>query len=529
MALLNYIHQSIFTPMFHIRFVRLVLGILLSGLHTLSNQAVAAPVDGARWVSGVNVNLRSEASLDAVIIKRLAINTQVKLTLTPGEGSKFCQVETLSSEKGFVACQYLSVKAITHEQVSSETSSSGKPNSDFNPERAFWLKPSASELIAFAGHLTVTRLTPAQLNAEAARKPQDFKFDEKSNQTILEPILQRPKVPELEAMKEHLAKGIVAPRAEQPLIAYKNLQKLEKLETSLSTNIKQKASRNPAEIARASEELEKFKNSILDNSYYQTGYFEELVALSKHISLPKVATSYFTHAREVVPPGAQAEQVSAAFSVPHTVQTSSGPRWLPGGHYGDIHIGGAWDFGIVKVQLAQPVKRTTIFRSGKLEVNDDRLLRSWYISDDSDESCPPGFAFGKPSVNMSTDNIKYDDKQQITKVIPRTPYFGNALFHFYTSDQIKTDRAQIKHIRSNRGFSLEKNPGVQPFSSSELMLVDLDLDGIADLAVWEGTGQSSNEIHAPVREDPYLRLFFVNIKGEWFYFDRDEYVYGCGC
>jgi hypothetical protein len=512
-----------------IRFISLALGLLLFASHVLSNQAVAASVSSARWVSGSNVNLRSAASLEAAIIKRLAINTQVKLSLAAVEGQKFCEVETLSNEKGFVACQYLSAQTITSVQVSSETLAGGKPNPDVNPERAFWLNPSAAALLEYARELTATRLTPAQLAAEAARKPQQFKYNEKTKQLIPEPILQRPKIPKLEAMKEHLAKGIIPRPVEHLLIAYKSILEIERLQGSLSLKVNQGAYRNSSEVASGAE-LNKLANRILEHAYFKAHYLEELVSLSKYIPLPRVVTSYFTQASEVVPPSAQAEQVSAVLSVPHTVQTSSGPRWVPGGHYGDVHIGGVWDFGVVTVQLSQPIMRTTIFRSGKLEANGDSRISSSYLTEDGDGDCPLGFSFGKPSVNMSTADIKYDDKGLIIESRPRVPYTGNALLHFYSSYPTATDRVEIKSKRSNQKISLKDfNFGALNISSSELILVDLDGDGVEDFAIWEATGRSPNEIHAPARDDPYLRYFFVNVKGEWFYFDRDEFVYGCGC
>jgi hypothetical protein len=131
---------------------------------------------------------------------------------------------------------------------------------------------------------------------------------------------------------------------------------------------------------------------------------------------------------------------------------------------------------------------------------------------------------------MSTVNLKYDDKGLVVSSKPRVPYFGNALLNYYSNSPAATDRAQIKSIRSNQKISIKDfSYGALNISSSELILVDLDGDGIDDFAIWEATGRSPNEIHAPARDDPYLRYFFVNVKGEWFYFDRDEYVYGCGC
>lgn len=512
-----------------IRFVSLAVGVLLSGAQALSNQAAIPSQSNARWVSGSNVNLRSAASLDAAIIKRLAINTQVKLTLAAIEGQKFCEVETLSTEKGFVACQYLSVKAIASEQSSSDSLAGGKQNPDDSPERNFWRNPSSAALIEYARELTATRLTPAQVAAENARRPNEFKFDEKLNQIILEPILQRPKNPKLEDMKAHLAKGIVPRPVSQPLIAFQSILEIEELQANLAVKLNHGVPHNSIDIARTAE-LNKIKQRIANNASFNLHYFDELVSLSKYISLPKVATSYFTKPGEVIPPSAQAEQASAVLSVPHTVQTSSGPRWVPGVRHGSIHIGGAWDFGTVTVQLSQPIMRTTIFRSGKLEVNEDSIRRSWYITEDGDDSCPEGFAFGKPSVNMSTANLKYDEKGQIIASKPRPPYSGNALTYFYSNHPLATDRAQVKSVSGNKKISIkDAHFGALNISGTELILIDLDGDGIEDFAVWEATGRSPNEMHAPARDDPYLRYFFVNVKGEWYYFDRDEYVYGCGC
>jgi hypothetical protein len=67
------------------------------------------------------------------------------------------------------------------------------------------------------------------------------------------------------------------------------------------------------------------------------------------------------------------------------------------------------------------------------------------------------------------------------------------------------------------------------FHFANLMYLDINDDGVADLVVWEGTGQSPQAGQAPQRLDPYQRYFFANIGGAWYYLGGDEYRYGRAC
>jgi len=90
----------------------------------LSAQPVARPQPGPgdmptdlRWITGEEVNMRTAPVRDAQVLKRLSVNSMVRL-LKDSAGAGFCEVQPLHSRSradgpsGFTACQYLGIEPL---------------------------------------------------------------------------------------------------------------------------------------------------------------------------------------------------------------------------------------------------------------------------------------------------------------------------------------------------------------------------------------------------------------------------------
>ena len=231
-----------------------------------------------RWVIGAGVNLREQANLTAPVLARMALNTPVNL-ITTIPNSKYCEVELVVSgqvaQRGFTACEFLGTSVVKPREIANAYLADGKtPNPNYNPERAFWLKPSYEALAEYGRYLENKRNSPKD-EAEGAF------------------LSERPKIPEFERMKEHLAKGVLVD-APAPYWRWDDLKVL-------------------ARRADAVTRLEKMTDSRLIFYYLKA-------SLINAIELPVITNSYFQNQNEIAAPTThvEAKEVAARFQIIQT-------------------------------------------------------------------------------------------------------------------------------------------------------------------------------------------------------------------
>ncbi len=524
----------------------------------------ATPVPAAtperRWVNASNVNLRSQPSTRAPVLARLTRNATVQLVAAQADGV-FCEVlsesEVTAAQRGFVACQYLDARSLdargldarsadapraadqpivgsrsTPEAASTKTAALG-PGAGGPLERAFWQDPTPLRLFVYGKFLEQTRLSPEQKAAEQEARPVEFV-------ATPQPILQRPKVREFEAMKARLAQGVTGSAPPPPLLAWRDVQKAwaaaEPEIAQARKASKQQAQRDqpwqflqpgqlafeaklagqagPATTRRPAKGADVALASPAGGAL--SGRVAGLAHVLDKIVLPPAAPSFFKNMADFAPPAATVGELSAKWGIPYTLETQPGPRWVSNSRNGSSQIAGSWDIGRAVVQLTAPVVRLSIARDGQLAAGVSGL--NSVVLDDKDAfgGCQLGFRFGDAGVDLLNPNVNYSpqDIQSSNPTLIRL-FLRNPSAALGTSATIKT--SSIKLSEPETGFS-----------AAEQMSIDLDGDGIADLVVWEGTGQPHDSIYTPQRQDPYFRVYAVNLAGVWYLLGRDEFVYGCG-
>lgn len=457
----------------------------------------AANTGERRWVVGSRVNLRAEPALDGEVLRRLALNTEVGLLATL-PGGQFCEILVTDAggrSRGFTACRYLAGEPVSPRKIGRPYLESGGPNPDFDPVQAFWLAPSYEALAAYGEHLEATKLAPGERHERQA---------------------PRPPVAEFERMKAHLAKGIYGP---SPL-PYPGWNEFRRSAAAWQNERQQivgarlrKYSTDPAEELQVVTNRYAQMRDALGLYHLDAG---QVLGLVNGIELPAAAPSLFRSMDELAAPGEPVEQVSGRFRIIHTVSTR--------GRDAERGEEGVWDVGSVSKALTRPVVKHTLFRDGTLAAVPTHLKRSaveWsnvdgpmcdgyedgYAYGDSDPQIWVGYGIGEEAYRQS---------------LSRKP--KHSLFHFHMRSALPTHQAAVASTQQ----VLDRH--ATGFVGATTFHYDLDGDGIADLAVWEGSGQADGHLDGPPQtDDAYQRLFFANIAGRWHVLGQDRFGYGCGC
>jgi hypothetical protein len=100
-----------------------------------------------------------------------------------------------------------------------------------------------------------------------------------------------------------------------------------------------------------------------------------------------------------------------------------------------------------------------------------------------------------------------------------------SLFAFYTTLALPPGPAVVRQAR----MALDR--AGTGFVAGTHLYYDLDKDGVADLAVWEGQGKGPGDVvqQTTPTDDRWYRLVLVNINGIWKVLGSDTFSYGCGC
>jgi hypothetical protein len=501
-----------------------------------------------RWTNANQVNLRSEPSLAAKVLTRLPLAAEVILLAQPQSQSPslpFCEVERRAagaeSLRGFIACQYL-----TEQSPRSQTPDVrlvAAPVAAKEPPALASTVPAAQESavqIAAAnvqprvitGRVVNLRTQPAidapvivglpantQVNliANAAggrfcevdlpRKGQasqrGFVACEFLGRNV--PVVVSP-VPVVEPTKAPTTKSSAAQRdVRQPLL-WGDMKLAWFLSANEIRTIRDKARNTPVapnevwEFSPAYRELQAIyglvHHKLTESDAKQHVRFDEKLALvMDRIELPEVAPSLFQSLDDIAPPYASAQELAAKWRIP----------LAPAGRYGLRNV---TDTAPV---LQTPVYQHSVYWNGALAAAPSRAPPPDSVCD----KASAGFRYGEPSAALlDNEGRKGDAAAQASSPV---------VFQFYARRAVVPTNAKVQVGRFPFQFT------ETGFHFANLMYLDINGDGVADLVVWEGTGQSPQAGQAPQRLDPYQRYFFANIGGAWYYLGGDEYRYGRAC
>lgn len=472
-----------------------------------------------RWVIRSNVDLRAAPNSKAELLTRLALHTQVSL-IAPKLDTIYCEVELttsgLATQRGFTACKFLGTstlkpRGLTHKYLIDDQQ---VPNPNYNPERAFWLKPSYETLKDYGRHLENLRQKPRN-EAEGV---------------FLSP---RPTMPKFERMKAHLAKGVLLTKP-APFVRWESVKASAwSLEIERLKLIKKFGSIDKMEFDELygsshetrSEYLQRITGiHTLDGEQGRMSVPPKLPAFVDSLELPTISSSYFQSHDEIAAPNSPFE-VAARFQIVQTTKTRSFDA-LPKTSKENREWFGLWDVSEVSQSLTQPVFKNTLLREGGYIQSEATHLREKFLQHGDDyegvmcEGHEDGFSFGDADPKISINYAKnggHPDYAQPKKA-------GDKLMYFFTKKPLPQQTATLSVVKQ------KLNRAKTGFVAATEFHFDINSDGISDILVWEGTGIGPGHLDGPTKtDDAWYRIFFVNFAGHWHLLGTDTYSYGCGC
>ncbi len=274
--------------------------------------------------------------------------------------------------------------------------------------------------------------------------------------------IKRFPIPELNAMRAKLAAGIVAPK----------------------------------EIAELASNWDGSPLGMLPSSALHQWVYHQ-------IRLTKLPSSFFQSTNELASAKTTPEKISAQFGIPWKLAVTAPPFWG-----GDNNSGpsknGIWDMGEISQRLDRPIY--TIGMNEKAE-----LVQT---SSTIDYREIPG---GDTSPCVGNPHILWPvtDSQNATHI--------QGLFRSNKALNLSKAKSTVKLQVLLQPKSLPADPH---FIRALTRYIDLDGDGIPDLALWDGI---NTQVGLGDNSEYHLKLIFVNVLGRWHFLDFDEDDPPCGC
>ena len=414
------------------------------------------------WVSGSMVNVRAKPDQNAAVLTRLTTNAAVGML---GQQGKFCEISWNTSERGFVACSLLESKPQSIEDLNGY------------PLRAFWVEPSYERLLQGGHAIRDMMLTEKQISTETPPLTSENMVDTDKFDSTKPPALKRFPVPEFDAMKDLMKKGVVAPKTlwVQP----------PSWEAVTSA------------VAGADADSGGGINALIDlrGERWWLRNDREYVDLYQQIRLPAAQPSFFKGLDGVGRPSATAQELSAQFRVPHQIRVISKPHWvIP--HYNNPYVYGAWDIGGVEIQLSNPVYEISIDKAGRTSAS---------------------------TTNASELHEENDDTDSEGQSQPFVVDWEKAIAVFRSKDRLQFGKARVTTSKQTlrAGASKDEDYKASHFTSSVMRTIDLDGDGKPDLIVLDALRKADCG-EAPNGADfVALKISFINANGRWFVLDMD--------
>ncbi|MDR2450575.1 MAG: hypothetical protein LBE85_02135 [Candidatus Accumulibacter sp.] len=425
------------------------------------------------WVWGSWVNVRESADARSAVIDHVTTNTTVETGVREGG---MCEIEwsaTDARKHGFVACRLLGKRPLTLEETSREYLANAlQLNPQYSPPRAFWISPSMRALINAGEYFERTLLSSKQNELEQNVSGVPCREDG------LPPIVRYP-IPEFDAMKALLEKGIVAGRNENQLLL----------------DCAQVRARN-MEGNWQGEQLDTLEE-WLERLYFHSFDAMDFCYLPENgiLALPKIRSSFFKD-ENILPGTAPIEQISAHFGIIERLRVTGGPYWAES-HYDSIWLVGAWDIGFYDLTLAQPVFEHVIGSDGQIGIHE------WTPK----VSPMPGYKAWKEKIGIyyyvecEEGRVGFNNQRRASKHVSGSPV-EEALFWFQSPTVLPLQKAKVAMKKPHEDITVHE--------------VDLDHDGIPDFVHWHFEDEKADYYNKH-------RVVFINIDGVWYPFERDRY------
>jgi hypothetical protein len=328
----------------------------------------------------------------------------------------------------------------------------GQPNPKYSPLRAFWLEPTIHRLFEAGEHFRKVMLPAKQLLAEDCFEHPDSDCPPSSGllDASKAPELKRFKIPEFEAMKKLMVDGMVAPRSQfTPLMTWQELGIKVKNEEDTKLHL--------------------FSSAVSYTMY-------------ENIKLPAAQPSFFKAVDEIGLDRAVAEQLSAQYGISHRMTVLSKPKY-------EISDGttlmGAWDIGMVRDSLTQPVYEVGVGKNGQVSV------AATDVQTDSMRNDFSGIQLG--AAKDFLPGYKKIKQPWIFFRLPQPPILS------------KANVKKLKKIFFNKADTSE---------NLVTTTIDLDNDGVADLLVSEA------EVNGGC--DRLVKVVLANVAGQWYLLTDDN-------
>lgn len=503
-----------------------------------ASSALAA--DTARWVQASSLMLRMAPSPTAAVVGRLEQGRRVTLQALPADGAQWCHVE-VGGDGGYVACRYLSDQPVAPPRageggVPAEQRWVGGSNlllrAEPRVDAAVLGRLSLNTVLrqlgedGGSGYCAVQRVGgDAQKGFTACRyllrSPLAWaQLSEPRQGSVDNPDFDPARAfwiaPSWELMA-HYARRVEQQREAQGDAAPKGPDELlERMKAKLSGEIV--GSAEPATIWPEWDALRSPKGGDPSASLHfwsepfvgEGGAARAAAFVQSLPALPAAAPSWWRGEAELAGPDESIAALSTRFGAQRVWLHESLQPGSP--NRGSVLPGGRIE------RLTQPLQRISLMSDQSLRESrqrPERISVDWDPT--SEHECAdwtPGFEHGTADAATYQRN---DFERQVTPG-PQT------LFRFWSTKPLPAGPARW----TQQTFKLDRER--TGFVAGELRTVDLDGDGIADLAWLQATGRGPGHLgEQPQHDDPWYRLLLANVAGHWRLLATDQFSYGCGC
>ena len=376
------------------------------------------------------------------------------------QSEDFCEITWGTQQRGFIACNFLTTKPVSLADVGSETLPDGNPNPDYSPTRAFWLEPSYNRLLKAGYFFDNTVLPKKQRDLESKRTdPATGKLAQ----------IRRFSIPEFDAMRALLSKGVIVPKT-----------------------------------VAVPPRMWDIKNTPL----FQGESEPRMAAFNwayQQIKLPLAKPSYFKNANEIASPKVGADAISAQFEIVWSLQATKPPYWSEGGVM-EPSIVGAWDIGDVRQQLAQPIYTIALDGAGRIMSAKSHMQETGMFGGEM-PVCTPTLTkrIVWPKGNGVPAWPAGNELPPLLRLMHPLPF---------TQAKISVEKQTLVTPRN-------LDSGVE-FVSANMTGIDLDGDGIDDVAVWKAITRQYQDLDPGFPYYYPLTVIFVNVQGNWLFLECDD-------